>query len=159
MDQSIKQLLLEEADRLAAGGLGERHNMVRLRRYVLLHGKIFVPAGRPKEMGLRKRRDSQCFVNAVSLVAIDNVLPYYVEGYALPSESSFLFEHHAWNSDDGKRAIDTTWRTPGALYFGVVFTAKQAAKAYLAASSSSAVRMATTRSSLDCRTAKHFLVC
>jgi hypothetical protein len=83
-------------------------------------------------MNLRKHRDRRCYDNSSDLVRAGR-LPYYVEGFAWHRIGGFPMEH-AWNSDDGERAIDVTWKEPGMIYFGVLFSEHEMMKAICAAS-------------------------
>jgi hypothetical protein len=122
----MRDLLKAYSDEIAAPN--PRSLEVTISRYVLEHGKLFVPTNRPK--GLRKRADKKCFYNAQDTVLRDRA-KFYCEGYAT-SSSGFGIIHHGWVSNDGEHAIEMTWRTPGEAYFGIEYTAQQVAALWIA---------------------------
>jgi hypothetical protein len=89
-------------------------------------GHEFIPVRRPK--GYRKRKDKECFGNAVDL-ALDE-RGKYVEGFAMTDLG--LAVHHAWVTLDGVHAIETTWHEPGLFYFGIEYDNKAVARRVLA---------------------------
>ncbi len=100
-------------------------------RYVLEHGKPFVPSQRPK--GLRKRRNRYCFANAASVVGDYPDLGYrYCEGWAVSASGHSLAIQHAWLTVDGSTAVDVTWLEPGLAYLGVMIESAELARCQLA---------------------------
>jgi hypothetical protein len=85
-------------------------------------GKEFTPIERPKGYR-RQRRLSDCFHNAADIALRDHNATF-VEGVAWDMGCGF---HHAWITLDGEHAIDQTWPTPGAAYFGIAVPTKQLA--------------------------------
>lgn len=92
---------------------------------LLLHyGRPYEPTAvvpRP----LHRGRARECFSNAAGAAVLGFLdrggtpWPYrYVEGYAATSFPTL----HAWVSDDGRRALDLTWKKGwGRSYFGIAF--------------------------------------
>jgi hypothetical protein len=70
--------------------------------------------------GYQRMDSGACFRNAFTLATSSSSL-LYGEGYAfLPhSEGQGAWIHHAWVIDPGYRAVDVTWREPGARYVGI----------------------------------------
>ncbi len=84
----------------------------------------------PREMGIEKA----CFYNAARY-AIRHRLRY-VEGYATAviGKGMHFPAAHAWVLDAKGRAIELTWRIPGAAYLGVEFPIDEAIAANKAGS-------------------------
>jgi hypothetical protein len=88
---------------------------------LLEHGQTYEPTRRPK--GMRKGRDTRRYMNA-GRIALENKGYRYVEGYAVSSHG--IPVQHGWLTDqEGKAAIETTWRDLGSSYFGIVLTHKE----------------------------------
>ena len=100
-------------------------------RFVLEHGKAFVPVALPR--GVRKRAPGKCFEIATKL-ALNGSGFSYVEGFACHRSSESPLIHHAWITTDGIHAVDPSAQlcaTNGA-YFGVAFPLKSVAGLMLA---------------------------
>ena len=89
---------------------------------LLARGEMMEPILRPK--GMRKRKDGQCFLNALRTRGKYLDLSY-VEGYAITGGALI---HHAWCATPEHKAIDPTWRELGVSYFGVRFTPQEIAE-------------------------------
>ena len=92
------------------------------RRFVLAHGRAYVPAPLPRE--IRRRKQGTCFKAAGSLVLRKQDAGLsYVEGFAInPAHPSPVW--HAWLTTDGT-AIDQVWPESVSMqsfYFGVEFS-------------------------------------
>lgn len=88
--------------------------------FVLREGQAFTPPpkNKPRPKGLRKGRDTYCFMNALHAVMDHEHEGWqYVEGYA----TGFMPTHHAWAIDGDGNVVETTWKNAGTSYVGVVF--------------------------------------
>lgn len=81
---------------------------------VLKHGQRFAPPQVARPKGIRKGKDHQCYRNAYYL-AMEHDLQY-VEGFA----GFYVPMEHAWVIDEAGNVIETTWKTPGVDYYGIV---------------------------------------
>jgi hypothetical protein len=84
------------------------------------HGRLFTPQRLPGKHRYRTAR--ACFGNCLHL-AMKGTGLRYAEGLAVPADAGAAgFPiHHAWCVDEDGRVLDPTWRTPGLVYFGVLF--------------------------------------
>jgi hypothetical protein len=81
--------------------------------YLLQHGVWFDP---PATIAKWTGTPKACFAN--SRFAAKRFRWRYVEG-----EANYIIPvHHAWCVDENDQVQEVTWREPGNLYFGVVFT-------------------------------------
>lgn len=104
--------------RLGAVGIA-----LRLQHY-LNGGRFFLPQPRPT--GYRLRKPKQCWHNSFNL-CLDDPSLIYCEGYALLLlDASAHDVEHGFCVQDGK-VIEVTLRDTPLAYFGLPYTAKQAA--------------------------------
>ena len=73
--------------------------------------------GKPRSSDIYLGRPKSCYYNCQQLVFTHEEL-IYVEGYALAHDLNLPLSH-AWLMNSNGDAIDPTWETPGAAYFGV----------------------------------------
>ena len=73
--------------------------------------------GKPRSSDIDLGRPKSCYYNCQQLIFTHEEL-IYVEGYAIAQDVSLPLSH-AWLMDRDGHAIDPTWETPGAAYFGV----------------------------------------
>ncbi len=98
------------------------------RRIRILHrenGKSGRKTNHTDSHGISIPQNSTCYYNCQTLAFKHHDL-IYVEGYAMPNGKASANAHdlnlplsHAWLMDRDGQAIDPTWETPGAAYFGV----------------------------------------
>lgn len=73
--------------------------------------------GKPRSSDIDLGRPKSCYYNCQQLVFSNEEL-IYVEGYALAHDLNIPLSH-AWLMTKDGDAVDPTWETPGAAYFGV----------------------------------------
>jgi hypothetical protein len=78
-----------------------------------------VMEAKPLPKNIKRGLPKSCYWNSQQLAFKRKDLAY-VEGYALIIEPTFVTAH-AWLLTPEGYAIDPTWETPGAIYFGVPF--------------------------------------
>jgi hypothetical protein len=102
-----------------------------IEEFVLREARGFEPPKVARPKGVRKGRNTFCFMNAARIALDHEHLGWqYVEGYAT---SDFGFSvHHAWVLDAEGTVIETTWQKPGQAYLGVVFSMDELRTAILA---------------------------